>query len=371
MQNTVNYLAAACASLLLLACAGSSKPQAAAPFLLLSQQMADGHYVLGRNQQAAQQHAEALASYQHALRIDPDHINARNGLATLYAAERDYGKAIALWQSLTSRSAPTPDMAFLFGNLGYAYFLNGDDERALTALEKACVLDPLNGLAWQHLGSVLKKIGQSERAALMFGQARMLQTRAAKATIVIAPQSARNGTRWPMQASSDWIDAMPHTQVEASGGMLQVRRVAARAIEASTGVQLPPQNGVTRAALSAPDFSPALRLEIRNGNGIKGMAAALASTVDGDRLQVIRLLNQSNFLVARTRVEYRHGQERAARILAARLGPLVLAVPASLDGVDVCVILGHDLSDAIALRRHYLKQLKLAKNEPARLDRNG
>ncbi len=133
---------------------------------------ADGYYALGRKQHGARRDAEAQRAYQLALQLDPGHVNAGNGLAVLAAGQGDYPRAIALWQELTARGAPAPHSAFLFGNLGYAYFLSGDKRRALAALEQACVLDPRNARSWEHLGAVLEQLGQGERAALVLAQAR-------------------------------------------------------------------------------------------------------------------------------------------------------------------------------------------------------
>ncbi|MDB5754790.1 MAG: hypothetical protein JWR56_1218, partial [Massilia sp.] len=160
MRPTVKYLSTACAGALLFACADTShRGEPHAP-LAQASGSPDDAYVLGRQQHLANRYPAAIESYQAALRIEPHHVNATNGLATLYAERGDLPKAIALWRELTAGTgaASGSGTAFLFSNLGYAHLLNGDYRQAVTALERACVLDPLNHRAWRHLGGALEKL---------------------------------------------------------------------------------------------------------------------------------------------------------------------------------------------------------------------
>jgi Tfp pilus assembly protein PilF len=163
-----------CAGAMLIACANLS-----GRFALSEQtaRTADDAYMLGRNYHLARKYDDAIRSYQAALAADPMHVNARNGLAVLHAERRNFGQAILIWRALTEKVSLSsgPGSAYLFSNLGYAYFLNGDFESAAIALEKACLLDPLNANAWHHLGEALQKLGHEERAQQMFRQAAALR----------------------------------------------------------------------------------------------------------------------------------------------------------------------------------------------------
>ncbi|MFM9433470.1 Tfp pilus assembly protein PilF [Janthinobacterium sp. CG_23.3] len=376
-------LAAACATVLLAACAGGGQAPAGAPFApapvqsVQSAQLADGYYALGRKQHAARRDADAARAYQLALQFDPGHVNAGNALAVLAAAQGDYGRAIALWQDLTRAGAAAPRSAFLFANLGYAYFLGGDNERALAALEQACVLDPSNARSWEHLGAVLAKIGQAERAALMLAQAASLRTHKAGDDYALLRRHGVGGApaaapaRQAERADAGG-DALARTELVASGDVLQLRRVAAPAATAEAAPAPPPLAhvaplaAVAARASGAPRPAPLL-LEIRNGNGVTGMAAALGRTLASEQLRVVRLGNDASFRVARSRVEYRPDMAAQARALAARLGPLVLLEQASCGAADLRVVLGRDLLDAAALQRRYGKAAKLARLEPGKL----
>ncbi|HAT32295.1 MAG TPA: hypothetical protein DCW29_16035 [Janthinobacterium sp.] len=363
MRTTIKHLGAACAGAMLMACAGGGQPLADAP----AGPTADGYYILGRADYAARRYAEALRAYRQALRVDPGHVNARNGLAVLYAGQGDYARAIALWRELTvAAEGATPARAFLFRNLGHAYLLAGEREHAMAALEKACVLDPLDAQAWEQLGRALEQDGQGERAALMFRQAQSLREHAAAADYALlasAPAPATVPAPAPAApAPGAWPADLPRTELIQSGGLVELRRAPSAAAAASPPVVAP------AAALGAG--ARPLRLEISNGNGVAGMAAALARTLAGPRLQVTRLGNEQHFQVARTRVEYGPRREAAARELAAGLGPLVALVPSAAigaDAADLRLVLGRDLLDPATLHRYYLRQLELARNALARL----
>ncbi|MEF5310921.1 tetratricopeptide repeat protein, partial [Escherichia coli] len=90
----------------------------------------------GRNHHLARRYEEARAAYQAALQMAPAHVNARNGLATLYAEQREFATAIALWRALTESLTMSsgPGKTYLFSNLGQAHFLNAEYDDALVAL---------------------------------------------------------------------------------------------------------------------------------------------------------------------------------------------------------------------------------------------
>lgn len=260
----------------------------------------------------------------------------RNGQAVLQAQRGDVRQAIAIWEALLAGGAlRTPRHAYLFRNLGHAYLLAGRDADAVTVLEQACLLDPRNALAWQQLAQVLARLGQHERAARMQEQAQSLQARE-------MPRVQAEADAMPMPAPlAPLTDRIDITQ---SAGMAVLRRVV---------------------AASGPD-APRLRLEILNGNGKPGMAAALARTLAGGDLQVVRTGNAASFRVARTRVEYRPAQRQAARQLARQLGNNVEAVAADCPASELRLILGRDIDPAV-LHRYYVQQLELARQALARL----
>ncbi|MCC7598741.1 LytR C-terminal domain-containing protein [Janthinobacterium sp. FW305-129] len=352
MRLTLSRLAAACACLGLGACASHT---AHAPPLPPD---ADAAYVAGRQHFDAGNLPAAQAAYEQALRHAPRHVNARNGLAVLHAQRGEHAAAIAHWLALTQEAGtPRPQQAYLFSNLGRAYYLSGRDALALTALEQACLLDPLNALAWQHLAQVLERLGQHERAAVMRRQAASLQEHDLRRDLALLRDEAPpQGV--PAPAPPQETPAMARIEITQGDGMARLQRVPAEA----RGVPVAaPARTVTAAAVPRP------RLEIVNGNGVPGMAAALARSLAVAPVQVVRLANETSFQVARTRVEYRPAQEQAARQLARQLGTQVQTQAADCPASELRLVLGRDLSDPAMLHRYYLQQLQLARQALARL----
>ena len=260
----------------------------------------------------------------------------RNGQAVLQAQHGEVRQAIALWEALLAGGAlRAPRHAYLFRNLGHAYALAGRDADAVTVLEQACLLDPRNALAWQQLAQVLARLGQHERAARVREQAHSLQARE-------VPRVQAEADAIPMPAPVALV--MDRIEITQSAGMARLRRVVA----------------------ASPPDAPRLRLEILNGNGKPGMAAALARTLAGGDLQVVRTGNAASFRVAHTRVEYRPAQRQAARQLARQLGNNVEAVAADCPASELRLILGRDIDPAV-LHRYYVQQLELARQALARL----
>ncbi|KQV58972.1 MULTISPECIES: LytR C-terminal domain-containing protein [unclassified Duganella] len=192
------------------------------------------------------------------------------------AGDGRYQEAIAL---LEERARRTPGAA-LFGDLGYAYYLGGQLEQAQAALERACLMAPSSAVAWEHLAALLEAIGDSARALEAMRHARLLREREEGA----AGQDKASGAGGGL-----WPDGMAR---------VEVRQVGAGLVE------------VARVERGAPT-----RLEVSNGNGIRGMAAAVARRLRAEGMQVVRLTNTIPFNVEQTRVEIRASGEAQLRIV--------------------------------------------------------
>jgi hypothetical protein len=295
---------------------------------------AEQRYRTGRAQHMVQQPDAARAAYESVLWLEPGHPGARNGLATLYAEGGDLERATAIWRELTASIGldAGPGKAYLFANLGQAYLLGGAHEEARSALERACLLDPLNPRAWQLLGDALAALGQTERAAQMHRQAAALRQHDLRADFAaaggkteVAPLGQALAAPTP-QAHPDWSQSYIHVGVD---GMMELRRVDA-----------------ARVAHEAPAPAPAAvaRLEIRNGNGVTGMARALSNRIDEPGIRVTRLSNEAGFAVSHTRIEYEASHADAARRLARRLGSTQLREVDLGAPVNLRLVLGRDLA---------------------------
>lgn len=340
LSTTLSVL---CGGALLLACStppAGGDTRAAAP-------SADDSYQRGRSLHLERRHDEAIAAYQQALLLDAGHVNAGNGLAIAYAERREFARAIPIWRALTQGATMSsgPATAFLFGNLGHAYLLNGELEEAVVALEKACLLDPLNERAWQHLGQALQGLGQEERAQQMLRQASALREHDLRADYALVkgerPAAIVQALAREQGAVADASREWALVEVARKGnGMFELRRVAAPgARKAMAAAPLPPM------PVPAPEGDPVLvaALEISNGNGRQGMARMLSRQLRDPGLKVVRLSNQKGFAVRQTRIEYRAAFRAVAERLAQRYEAGV-PVPVDAGRVDVRLVLGRDLT---------------------------
>ncbi|MGF6272050.1 tetratricopeptide (TPR) repeat protein [Massilia sp. UYP11] len=308
-------------------------------------------YRTGRAQHLAQQPDAARGAYEAVLRLDPGHPGARNGLATLHAEGGELERATAIWRELTAPIGldAGPGKAYLFANLGQAYLLGGAYEEARGALERACLLDPLDPRAWQLLGDALAALGQAERAAQMDKQAAALRghdlradfaaasggtSKVASIGQALAKPAALQPDLQPglqpvlqpaLQQHPDWAQAYVHV---AADGMMELRR-------------LPALRQAPRPAAPAAEVA---RLEIRNGNGVSGMARALSNRIDEPGIRVTRVSNEPGFGVAHTRIEYEAPHAGAARRLAQRLGHTRLQEVDLGAPFNLRLVLGRDLA---------------------------
>lgn len=340
MRPLLKQLTVICSAALLLACADAVQRGVEAPAPAFAS--ADDAYAVGRSEHMAMRFDVAGAAYEAALRVQPGHVNARNGLAALHAERGDLPRAIALWQELTAAPGEQAggSSGYLWNNLGYAHFLKGDYAAARTALEKACTLDPLNHRAWEHLGQTLDKLGQPARAKKMLRQARTLRSHDLKADYAATVQGKAGALDFAVRSSGPAEPQWDRTEVRETGnGMFLLRRV--RASGDGLAAASAPERG-----FEVPVRGPSALLEIRNGNGVNGMARELAARVGDDELEVVRLTNHKGYGVARTRIEHGPSHRAAAERLAERVGSARVVEVGKVGRVDLRLVLGRDLTGA-------------------------
>lgn len=311
---------------------------------------ADSAYGQGRAHHLAGRYEEAIQAYRAALAADPRHVRARNALAAAFASQGDFAQAIPIWRELTAEAtlASGPGKAYLFANLGYAYLLGGDYEQAVVALEKACLLDPLNHRAWHNLGETLRRLGQDERAELMFRQASALREHDFRSDYAAAGGSAVAAIQAAVEAprpDPEWAATQVLTGADGSLSLRRIPSLRSLAQELPAGLPPAPPMPAPRGR-----FEPVL-LEIRNGNGVTGMARALSRQIGDDGMRVTRLSNEQGFNVRHTRIEHQPAYRDAAEQLAARFDGVAVVQVASTRPADLRLVIGQDLARGkIALR---------------------
>jgi hypothetical protein len=185
---------------------------------------------------------------------------------------------------------------------------------SLTALEQACLDEPLNAQRWEQLGTALQAQGQQQRAAAMLKQARTLREHDVQRDLAILPPETVTG--------------LDRTELVPIGpALVLVRRIpAARAVQVE----------------AEPSPEP-LRLEISNGNGVTGLAANWARKLKGKNIRIVRLSNIKPFAVSASRIEYRPPLQAAARNLSLRINVAALTPCTHCTPADVRIVLGRDV----------------------------
>lgn len=260
-----------------------AKPDHAAPRAAAARPpiTAEAMYRLGRYYEGQSRFEKAITAYREALKRDPLLVEAYTGLGMALAAERRYDEAI---RELRAAAVLAPYAAQVHNNLGYAYLLSGAYHEALEALERARQLDPAHEKANGNLRLAQAKLAPEPRTEA-----------AARLTLVeIGPQVF------------ELRDAVKY------------RRIEARPLPRS------------------------FRLEVANGNGVRGMAKRVAIDLG---VRDARLRNQRPFSQAATEIQYRDGYADTAALLSERLEGVSRVVRIDdlrAAGVDVRVVLGKD-----------------------------
>lgn len=287
---------------------------------------ADGEYLRGKQLHLMGEYNEAQKAYLSALVLNPDHADAKNGMAALIGASGDLDRAIGMLIAL-GRQYPA---SHVFANLGHAYQMQGRDFEARDAYERALSLDPGNLLAQQRLQALDQKLGAESPSAAITEPAVVDEP---PANAVIDPvTSGVYALRYPPGPS-----AVPMPQIE--------ERPARPAVSAE-----PQQAPVTTTQIPTAPME-AMPVELVNGNGVNGFARGLRQLLPADTWQVVRATNHRDFKVGRTRIEYVEDHAPAAHQMAEELGLRPrLALNNQQAGTRLKVILGHDCKDLEWLR---------------------
>jgi hypothetical protein len=214
----------------------------------------------------------------------------------------------------------------------------------ITALERACLDEPLNAAHWARLAAALDADGQRARATRLYQQAATLSAHDARRDYALLAAAGNADPKAATSSEADVDATLPRTQIQKIGAaMVQVVRAPATATASAPAAA----SSSAAPSSSAQAESDPVRLEISNGNGVTGAAARLARTLDVDGLKTTRLTNVKHFNVPLTRIEYPDAQQRMAETLSQRLGvPLKVrrAAAGADQRADLRLVLGLDAS---------------------------
>jgi len=280
-------------------------------------QSSEAYYALGRYYDGSQTWDKAIDAYRKAIAADASNVEARNALGVALAQAHRFEDAEA---TLRKAVGIDPNSAHVRSNLGFVLLLAGRPQEAVSELKTALTLDRDNVTARANLRDAL---AQSE-----------LRQAGSTAEAAASPNT-RAGAPVPLVAAAVPVPADLRVMID---------RPAAPAL---------PDASVAAADLIVPRSLPAsqavsvnarVRLELSNGNGIKGAAARLQRWLTAEGLPAERLSNHQPYTQQQTVIQYRDGQEQAARRVAESMPAAAKTDSGPTRGLrsDVRVVLGRD-----------------------------
>jgi hypothetical protein len=333
-----------CAGALLLACADVARhPGATQGF------DADRAYDQGRQHHLAGRYDEAIAAYRTVLAAAPRHVRARNALAAAFARQGDFAQAIPIWRALTDETGARHRTGWRLPvrqprlRLPAGRRLPEGGCRA----GKACVLDPLDHRAWRTSAKACAGSARTSAPPRCSARPDLAQPRFPGRLCRRRRQRrwrrSKRRSRCPARPDSGWAATEVRTAADGTLELLRLPSQRALAHTAPVRAARPSRRRAARLEL--------VLLEIRNGNGVSGMARALSRQVMGDGLQVTRLSNEKGFQVRRTRIEHgarlpRRGRTagRAPGLRAGRFEPVQIVQVDNCKPTDMRLVLGQDLA---------------------------
>jgi len=329
---------------------------------------ADSYYTLGKYYFWQNRSDKAQEAFQQALKLQPDSVDALNGLGAVYdrlgqfeAAQRSYRLALG----------KAPEAAYIWANLGYSLLLQGRAATAVALLEKAVELDPANTMARRHL-----TLATEEAARLAASSPEVRQELPIVATTtnhLPEEHAAANMKSKPSilaeeanSAKNSIVTIIPHESVKYSDviqAVVPVRNTSldpvqpnpaiashtapvAMAAPSAPAANYPPHGSYvspvsTEAAM--PTFGRT-RIEISNGNGVNGMARALRTTMKSEGVNVTRVTNALPFNKPRTVIICANEMKETAKAIARLLpgNPSVTIGSTAYRNVEIRVVLGAD-----------------------------
>jgi tetratricopeptide (TPR) repeat protein len=116
---------------------------------------------------------QAKKSYEHALKLKKDYVEAINNLGTVYYAQKSYRRAIKYYKKALKIAPNDPKSASIYMNLGTAYFARKKYEDATKSYQVALTMDPQIFERHSNYGVLLEERTVEERAKYHFYVAKL------------------------------------------------------------------------------------------------------------------------------------------------------------------------------------------------------
>jgi tetratricopeptide (TPR) repeat protein len=115
----------------------------------------------------------ALKSYQQAVRLKHDYVEAINNIGTIYYARKNYRRSITYYQRAIQIAPKAARSGSIYSNLGTAYFARKQYKEAAAAFQTAMELDPEVFEHRSSYGILLEERNVEERAKFHYYVAKL------------------------------------------------------------------------------------------------------------------------------------------------------------------------------------------------------
>ena len=357
---------------------------------LIQAQSPEQYYEIGRAYQKKAKYYEAVVAYQKSLRLDSAYTKSITGLATVFADQKLYIVSIPLFEQVTKLE---PN-AINFNNLGYAYYLNQQYPEANRVLNQAILLEPGYMQAQKNLELVTIQIANQDQPVADVTQANASQPSTEPIGFVISndikpeklaaasdevqllngnisSSEIKSETTMVQTASSVYeLNIKPQADIAAKSA---TKDVASKELSNKNVVSDKPKNilaaisgGISfkhapimnklfdLASNNVPKFNVRdnnKTVEIINGNGIKGIAKAVASKFNESGNLQLKVADAKRFNQMKTHIQYKSGHRDDAMNLNRNLlnKPYLIRNDNLPNNVALRLVLGRDLIQAVSV----------------------
>jgi hypothetical protein len=273
-----------CSAVLLLGCAAPQQtPLDMQPVLRLQHgggQGAANWYRLGKYHQERGELSLAMGAYAQSLALDSRQLDARMAVAAIDARQ---GRLAAARDALQALVADYPAQAQLSNNLGYVYYLMGDQQSAIAMLRRALALDAASVRAQDNLrlAEAAARTGAASAGLAAGGAVPASPATGPVANSAISPATADPDaglpppTRAELRLLQEQLRVLQERSAAAGIAPAQPMPAAAAPVVAAAA---PVMAAATAAPVaSAPSFAPATTAVAAEAGPPPAAAAVLAA----------------------------------------------------------------------------------------------
>lgn len=318
---------------------------------------AENLYHLGRYHHRKTSYTKAIEFYQKALAVNPDYVEAHNGLGVIYSTQGQHQLAL---EHLQKAIRIAPSATYLYNNLGYAHLIQGQNSEAVAAFQEALNFDPHNDKARQNLAMAQKRMGMVEGMALFSPIAKKPEEITASAPQNLSVRQSSSQQQLVQVAPNVYEFRVEQEKLQTTPIAAPVSKAAPKPVSAPI-TALSPTSPIfltplphDQAEKSVPENSVSVeqnkRIEISNGNGVTGMARNIATFLKQFGFDNARITNHQTFQHAQTEIHYRTN----AHTFAAQISQLIPGQVKMIESNELRedthlkILLGKDIANEVA-----------------------